>query len=157
MTKLKNLIFTLFLATVMSSSLLADNVTLKVIMKNGEENSFLMDANSQITYSASEMYIATADGTVTLLLSDVRKVLFEKTDSVEENLTNTLSVYPNPVKDIIVLAETNENQEVIIYSMTGAEVLRCLVTKNRSIDISSLNDGVYFVKSNNQIVKIIKL
>jgi len=114
MLKLKNLLLTLVFTTLMSSTLFAENVTVQVIMKNGDENSYTMDANSKITYSESEMYLAAAEGNVTFQIAEIRKVLFEKSDAIEENSTTTLSVYPNPVKDIAVLNNTTEYQEVTV-------------------------------------------
>lgn len=157
MFKLKNLLLTLVFTTLMSSTLFAENVTVKVIMKNGEENSYTMDANSKITYSESEMYLAAAEGNVTFQIAEIRKVLFEKLDAIEENTTTTLSVYPNPVKDVVILNNTTENQEVTVFSATGSVVMRTVISSENTIDVSSLKDGVYFVKTNNQIAKVIKL
>lgn len=157
MLKLKNLLLTLVFTTLMSSTLFAENVTVKVIMKNGDENSYTMDVNSKITYSESEMYLAAAEGNVTFQIAEIRKVLFEKSDAIEENSTTTLSVYPNPVKDIAVLNNTTEYQEVTVYSATGSVMMRTVVSSENTINVSSLSNGVFFVKTNNQIAKIIKL
>jgi len=157
MLKLKNLLLTLVFTTLMSSTLSAENVTVKVIMKNGEENSYTMDANSKITYSESEMYLAAEEGNFTFQIAEIRKVLFEQLDAIEENPATTLSVYPNPVKDVVILNNITENQEVTVNSVTGSIVMRTVVSSENTIDVSSLKDGVYFVKTNNQIAKVIKL
>lgn len=140
----------------MSSTLFAGNVIVKVIMTNGEENNYTMDENSSITYSESEMYLNAIEGNVTLQISEIRKVLFEKTTGVEEISENIFPLYPNPVKDIIFLENTIDNQDVTIYSVTGFVVMKGIVINN-TIDVSDLSSGVYFVKTNNQIAKFIKL
>lgn len=156
MLKFKNLLLTLVITTLMSSTMLAGNVIVKVIMTNGEENCYTMNGSSTITYSESEMYLNAIEGSVTFQISEIRKVLFERTTGMEENEAKTLLIYPNPVKDIIFLTNSTDNQNVTIYSATGSVVLKSVVSNN-TIDVRDLSNGVYFIKINNQIAKIIKL
>ena len=64
---------------------------------------------------------------------------------VEENISDAVTMYPNPANDIVNIV-CHENSEVIIYNATGSEIKRQNIEEGcTSIDISDLNDGVYFV------------
>lgn len=58
---------------------------------------------------------------------------------VAETTGETLTIYPNPAKDVIHL---ESSEEVRIYDLTGQMVMR----GQENINISSLPNGLYFVK-----------
>ena len=63
-----------------------------------------------------------------------------------------MRVYPNPSNNrIYVLGAT---ERVSVFNMIGQEVFHKKQVK--SIDISNWENGIYFVKSGNSVVKIIK-
>jgi hypothetical protein len=55
--------------------------------------------------------------------------------------------YPNPVQNTLTLNAQNSIENVAMYNMLGQEVLRATPnTVNSELDMSSLQDGTYFVK-----------
>lgn len=60
---------------------------------------------------------------------------------------NSIAVYPNPAKDIVSLTLPNntEVEEVVVYNVTGQEVLR--TNQTQSINVSGLATGAYFLKA----------
>ncbi|RMA57946.1 YCF48-related protein [Ulvibacter antarcticus] len=55
---------------------------------------------------------------------------------------------PNPVQNVLQLSSQFEVDNILIYSVTGSEVLsQEIKSTNAEIDFSSLSDGVYFVKT----------
>lgn len=76
-------------------------------------------------------------------------------DGIDE-LSTSLLLYPNPVKDILHIITETEVEEIVIYDAFG----RLLVTETPShqdemiIDVSGLNKGIYFVmiKTNDDVV-----
>ena len=60
---------------------------------------------------------------------------------------NTIAVYPNPAKDVVSLTLQNntEVKEVVLYNLTGQEMLRTNQTQN--INVSDLANGAYFLKA----------
>ena len=70
----------------------------------------------------------------------------------EVNLSSKLRVYPNPSNNRIYILGATET--ISVFSMIGQKVF----TKDnaKSIDISTWESGIYFVKSGNSVVKIIK-
>ncbi len=78
------------------------------------------------------------------------------------NATIDLEIYPNPSNDKIQFESAFEIKEIIITSIDG-KILRTISSsqKEQSIDISNLNNGIYFLKItsvNNEVTtkKIIK-
>lgn len=60
---------------------------------------------------------------------------------------NSVVVYPNPAKDVVSLTLPNNTEvtEVLVYNVTGQEVLRTNQTQN--INVSDLANGAYFLKA----------
>jgi polyhydroxybutyrate depolymerase len=73
----------------------------------------------------------------------------------------TLSVYPNPASDHVIISSDEENLDVVIYDVLSKVVLRKSIIKDEVIDISSLKRGTYFlqVMSDDQVrsVTLVKL
>ena len=76
----------------------------------------------------------------------------KETTGITEKITPSINIYPNPVNDRLYI-ETNETvEEVTIYNVIGNVVCKMLNghqtmdNGKQSINVSDLNDGVYFVK-----------
>lgn len=66
-------------------------------------------------------------------------------DDVENNASFTY--FPNPVKNTLTLNAQNTIENVTMYNMLGQEVLRATPNAvNSELNMSSLQDGAYFVK-----------
>jgi hypothetical protein len=80
--------------------------------------------------------------------------------SVIELQQNNLS-YPNPAKDYIIINNSDDknlNSELNIYDNFGRIIhTSILVAGENTVDISSLSSGVYMLKINNNVSRIIKL
>jgi len=63
-----------------------------------------------------------------------------------------LRVYPNPSNNRIYILGATEG--VSVFNMMGQEVFS--KQEVASVDISNWENGIYFVKSGNSVVKIIK-
>jgi len=63
------------------------------------------------------------------------------------NTANSLSYYPNPVKDVLNISNTQEITSVGIFNMLGQKVQEVTVNANNAkIDMSSLSTGSYIAK-----------
>ena len=67
---------------------------------------------------------------------------------LEENqIQNNISLYPNPTKERVYINTSIPIKELTICNLLGQEIQKYNMTeKTSSIDISGLNEGVYFVK-----------
>lgn len=62
-------------------------------------------------------------------------------------IANNMTVFPNPVNDILNIASDNEITAVSIYNMLGQQVITKAINANEGqIDVTGLNAGTYFVK-----------
>ncbi len=66
----------------------------------------------------------------------------------------SLAVYPNPVKDVLNIATDKPIHSIRIYNVYGTEVARA--TDTNSIDLSHLPSGVYMVRADGKVARIIK-
>ena len=58
-----------------------------------------------------------------------------------------ISIYPNPVINRLNFKGTLEhNFEVRVYNVLGEQVLVKSLTADKSLDVSYLNSGIYFIK-----------
>ena len=78
--------------------------------------------------------------------------------SIEEHETS-LSIYPNPVKDNLTISTDRNIKEINIYNVIGINVYNEKVSVDScplTIDISSYNAGIYFIKVNTDNGEFIK-
>ena len=68
--------------------------------------------------------------------------------------TQDISVYPNPVEDVLNITSDKPVHSIRIYNVYGTEVLRA--TDTNSIDVSNLPAGVYMVRADGKVVRVIK-
>ena len=63
----------------------------------------------------------------------------------KKNLVNSLSVYPNPVSDILKIANADNlvNASFSIVDILGKTVIQSKALSNNAIDVSNLSSGVY--------------
>lgn len=71
--------------------------------------------------------------------------------SVQDNVTTTLSVYPNPATDFINVTGIGNYTIYDIYGMAIG------IYHDGKIDISNLPSGIYLLKSGNEFVKVVKI
>jgi hypothetical protein len=83
---------------------------------------------------------------------------FLKNEAIEDILVNSLQIFPNPVKDVLIIEFEDINlvgEVVIIFDLFGKEMLN-EVLSNDNINVSQLPSGVYILKINNYTVKFVK-
>ena len=70
--------------------------------------------------------------------------------SVSEVHTATISLYPNPVTDLLFIESELPIEKATIYSVLGQSVMTTSI-ENNQLDVSSLSKGVYFITLTNEI------
>ena len=76
------------------------------------------------------------------------------TVGVEELYSNSLSVYPNPVKNQFTV---NTSGALGVFDLSGKLVKSTTVKVGDIVSVSNLNSGIYFVKVGALVQKIVKL
>jgi len=78
--------------------------------------------------------------------------------SVNEFELNTISLYPNPTKTEFSINGLTLDSDVSVYDITGKVVLSINNYLDTSIDVKSLNSGLYIIKVKNELgYKTLKL
>jgi hypothetical protein len=71
------------------------------------------------------------------------------TASVSDNTLLNISMYPNPASSSLNISAPNTIKSAAIYNILGKQVMSLNINKNsKSIDISNLASGIYFLKYN---------
>jgi len=67
-----------------------------------------------------------------------------------------LKIYPNPTSEYIIV-ENKKHEDIQILDITGKTILNVVSNKKQqTVNVSKLQNGIYFVKSGNTIQKFIK-
>ncbi|MDR2205852.1 MAG: T9SS type A sorting domain-containing protein [Flavobacteriaceae bacterium] len=66
--------------------------------------------------------------------------------AVSDVTKSSVNVYPNPTKDIINITSDKKVSDVVVYDLSGKSVK--IVKATTSVDIQSLEKGIYIVKIN---------
>jgi len=69
-------------------------------------------------------------------------------DNVNQTLMNNITVFPNPVSDVINIKGINGNYNFKLYNLTGTLIINKILISNSSVDVSHLPKGLYFVEVN---------
>ena len=93
-------------------------------------------------------------------LWDLIDTKFNDTASIDDFLSESLKVYPNPTNQFISFSNNIELTSAEIFNLVGQKVLKLNPTQN-SFDLSSLSNGIYILKvedtkGNQGAIKIIK-
>lgn len=71
-------------------------------------------------------------------------------------VSNDFSFYPNPVTDVLSINGKEKIKNLEIFDLTGKSLIKIEHPKDTKIDVRRLNPGVYFLKVNQKILKLIK-
>ena len=153
------LIIGLFLLT--GSYLKADEL-ISIYLNNSDLSPVRIDVSniSTIKFKTTKLVVNNNDNTSNdFYFSDIIKITFnEQGTSIETVNASSASIFPNPVKDTLIIqnAEKIYGSDIYIYSMTGVLVEKYSQWNGESINVSDLAPGVYFVNSNSTTLKFVK-
>ncbi len=78
------------------------------------------------------------------LLLDSVSVTFQSYVGINENGQDKVSLYPNPVEDVLNIMGNDVNR-VVISNLIGQKVMEAEVTEETKLNVSELEHGTYFV------------
>ena len=154
---MRKFLITALMVLGLASYSFAQDVAFYVVKKDGTTTSHTMNTSSKIYYSDTQLFFDDNGTTVTYNLSDLRKAYFSAPQSTEEIENQHLALYPNPAKDVLNIKNLADNQEVTIYSIDGAVIMKTIVSGNAEINVSDLHPGMYVVSAGNLVTKFIKM
>lgn len=75
---------------------------------------------------------------------------------LSKQASELITVFPNPVKDVLTISGSKK-QEAVITSTTGQVITTIqLINGSQTVNVSVLPPGLYFIKTAEQVIKIIK-
>ena len=81
------------------------------------------------------------------------------TTHTEENLAGQqeISVYPNPVKDVITINNTGDNSvyTMEIVNTSGTKILSEKIKSGQKINLDGINSGIYIISIGNEANKFV--
>lgn len=108
-----------------------------------------------IVFKQLQFNIVSQDGTLNLDQLKISTGDYQNTLSTELLEKNTLKIYPNPADNHINVHNIGEFNTINIYNISGRKVLSVL-PDIKTIDVSSLNPGLYILESGNTFSKFLK-
>jgi hypothetical protein len=117
-------------------------------------------ANSELTFNAIDQLKFDSEGTpgvFSLGTFYIDNIYFYSgtPTALPEVSEQALKVFPNPVSDILRLQDAAEGSALEIYSSTGA-LVKALPVQGGAVSVADLANGIYFVKVNGAIAKVVK-
>lgn len=112
------------------------------------------DQNTDMSYA--RIPNGTGDFIVTAPSFGTENSTTASNDDIESS-TNSLTVYPNPSSGIITiqLNSVTTSQTIQIYNATGAVVKQLNLNNESTVDVSSWIPGIYYIKSEDKVQKLI--
>ena len=147
---------TTFLMLMFASMLFANEVsTMVAVSADGDNTAYALadvkriDVNT--TGTSASMTVVLNDGAEEGTYS---KFLFAKDiTSIEGFGEVSVYVYPNPVSSTLNIQGVDETALLSVYNLSGKCIL---LDKGTEIDVTSLHQGTYILRINNNYVKFIK-
>lgn len=148
------LLFTLLMSDMKAQSFqlviqMSDNV--ETVWNDGSLSTIYFDGDTTLVVVEKESL-----DTYAYSLSEVKKLYFKPFDFISEiNQDEAFFVYPNPTGDAIRLIGV-DNQDVEIISVEGKSMFKGYYDGS-PLNVSHLPQGIYFIKSDNKILKFTKI
>ena len=147
---------TTFLMLMFASLLFANEVsTMVAVSADGDDTTYALadikriDVNT--TGTSASMTVVLNDGTEEGIFS---KLLFAKDITSIEGIGEvSVYVYPNPVSNTLNIQGVDETASLSVFNLSGKCIL---LDKGTELDVTSLQQGTYILRVNNQYVKFIK-
>lgn len=144
---------------------IADAQSIIIRSKDGTEQDKTLNSLKKFSFVNDNLQLSYSDGsTESYSIPSIEKLYFESLPVGIESLlssskTSQISIYPNPVNNMLYFENvTEQNSQLQIYRMDGKLMQQSQIEKGTSsVDVRSLNRGLYFIIINNQALKFMKL
>jgi len=107
--------------------------------------SVAIDQDNVIPYSSNEQHSFELTTNMQDYIMDSCDPNF--TASIDDDIMDSLTIYPNPVKDMLYISlPNNEIEQYELYDILGKIVSKQKAEDLNTISVSSLKSGIYFIK-----------
>lgn len=116
-------------------------------------------SQNNLIYSVGEVYVnpINQNDASSGLIGAISRIEFTSLSINEIELNKNIKFYPNPTSDSVFLELENEIiKDIYIFDLSGKLVMT-KKKKNNQIDLSVLQTGTYFIKTDNMNIKSFKI
>ena len=133
-------------------------VTVEVQLISSGTQSFSVSEAGKIYFDNGYLMVDDGnDSPFSFPLSDIRKVLFSGTTSVETIESDHIRIYPNPATTFLrISSDRNSDSRYQIFSIDGRLLMSGVCKQEETINISRLPKGLYLIKVDGKTFKISK-
>jgi len=122
-----------------------NTVTLKLVNSNS--------TNNQVVFNSKE---AAANGPQ-LVVTDAGGAITRRVEAIESNGLVNILIYPNPVKDQLIIQNNAESAMIKLYDLSGRLIRQHFLTGNATqVDVTNLKNGMYLLKIDNEKGTVVK-
>jgi len=160
----RKILLMLFFVIAVASFFKANAQGLVIACKDGTERNVQLESIQNLIFANGNLLVKRTGGlTETINLTSIMKLYFNplstgiNESTLTEN-TSKISVYPNPASNYIYFQNIQDNTAPVnIYRIDGSIALQAQISSaGKFLDISQLKYGIYLIKVNNQVLKLIK-
>jgi hypothetical protein len=151
--------WTLFLAATLWASGGMAQTKVTLTFQNASTEEIEVNAYGKIYFANDYMYIDEGNAfPYSFAVSDIRKMTFDEVLGVNDIVTETFKVYPNPVhNELYISSDDFQPHPYQLYSADGRLLMQGESQEGNPINVSDLPTGLYILKVNNSSFKISKL
>lgn len=137
-----------------------EEVFFSVTEKSGVKSEVRINDIRKLFFSDGDFKLQKKDGnTQTFSISDVKVMMFEYSSlvGIHQPEKKEIRSFPNPVVDLVTIESGSPIGDIGIFNISG-QLIKQFQTSETSftLDISEFNKGIYFIKTETNIQKIIK-
>ena len=127
-----------------------ENGVIKTVFNSSSSNHATVIATNAQNATAKNWKVLYAEDNADIPTTGKHKC--SATDIAEASAEQALTLYPNPVADVLYLSATART--IHIYNIYGIEVARA--TDTDKVEVSHLPAGIYTVKADSMVAKMVK-
>jgi hypothetical protein len=161
---MKHLFFVVSLFLLLTIPLRAD-LSMRIEYPDETEKTELLSniARWEIDGVNEQFRLVALDGTILAernLYDDIRRIAFVDYNGPtvsNDNANKMFSIYPNPTSSSLYIEGLNQGETIRVFSLDGQLLVsQTAGAAHTSLDLTSLQTGVYLIQINTEFFKIIK-
>lgn len=156
---MKHCIFSIMLLLLLGSVAMAQR-QVNVVLTNGTQQQFVVQESGVVAFADESTIVvreSVSSTPVTFAIDDIRKITFGSAlGIVDVQSASAMHLFPNPARDIVNVEGVGQH-DVVLYTMSGHEVLRQTVNGTAQLDLRGVAAGIYFVVADGRVSKLVKM
>jgi hypothetical protein len=134
-----------------------DPTTISALLISGNQNLSTCDVKSICDYLKIPQSEAIISNNDTRCNSINQVAMSCQTSKVTDSTDDKLKIAPNPTNNFINVSGLEVSKDFVLFDVLGKVVMNGVLSEGDQIDISFLENGLYFIKIGNTTLSVLKL